>query len=93
MQEEAFASQATRSFLTLYERAVTNSAAEFQRNIKVLNAIGSSIRSNNVRSIDTAARTAQSYLEFASSAAQLSLRCMAMGSAATSRMSTIPSVP
>ena len=89
MHEEAFAGQATRSFLNFYERAVANSTAQFQRNIKALSAIGNSIQSNNAKSMDTAARTAQSYLDFASSATQLSLRCMAMGGEATRNAATL----
>lgn len=89
MHEEAFAGQATRSFLNFYERAVTNSTAQLQRNIKALNVIGNSIQANNAKSMDTAARTAQSYLDFASSATQLSLRCMAMGREATRKAATL----
>lgn len=89
MHEEAFAGQATRSFLNFYERAVTNSTAQLQRNIKALNAIGNSIQANNAKSMDTAARTAQSYLEFASSATQLSLRCVAMGREAARKAATL----
>lgn len=89
MHEKAIAGQATRSFLTIYERAVANSTAQFQRNINALNAIGTSIQANNAKSMDTAARTAQSYLDFASSAAQLSLRCMGLGREAARKAATI----
>lgn len=89
MHEEAFAGQATRSFLNFYERAVASSTAQFQRNIKALDAIGNSIQANNAKSMDTAARTARSYLDFASSATQLSLRCMAMGREVTSKAATL----
>ena len=89
MHDDAFAGQATRSLLNFYERAVANSTAQFQRNINALNAISASIQANNAKSMDTAARTAESYLDFASSATQLSLRCMAMGREATRKAATL----
>lgn len=89
MDEKAIAGQAAQSFLNVYERAVTNSTAQFQRNINALNAIGSSIQANNAKSMEAATRTAQSYLDFASSAAQFSLRCMAMGREATRKAAVL----
>lgn len=89
MHEEAFTGHATRSFLNFCERAVANSTAQLQRNVQALNAIGNSIQANNAKSMDTAARTAQSYLDFASSATELSLRCMAMGREATRKAAAL----
>lgn len=89
MDEKAIAGQATQSFLTVYERAVINSTAQFQRNMNALNSLGSSIQANNAKSMEAATRTAQSYLDFASSAAKLSLRCMAMGREATRKAAAL----